>query len=280
MEFVGIVVGVRSERRGNYARRLNAAQQVVIDERAMRDLGARIGPRKQLLCALDGGQHHIDGDIAIGVAVDLDAGAMHALDPGVELLLRFGDVALVRRVDARIGRAERHGAFRERPVDSVLGSRAQADPLVAEAAHDAARDHRFQHPSTGLVANAVQQVSARAYLLKRRQIAAFVVDAGDAVTHELLGNVGQPSRSRWAICCSVKTGRLPTRLRAPVARSVTRPLSSPLESRSKVPPERIGRVLIDASHLEGLAVVERGVAAAMVHRDRMVLPTPGRGHGH
>ena len=34
---------------------------------------------------------------------------------------------------------------------------------------------------------------------------------------------------------------------------------------------RIGRVLVDVRHLEGLAVVERRVAAAMMHRHRMIL---------
>ena len=33
---------------------------------------------------------------------------------------------------------------------------------------------------------------------------------------------------------------------------------------------RVGRVLGDARHLEGFAVVEGGVAAAMVHGDRMI----------
>ena len=38
---------------------------------------------------------HVDRDVAVGVAVHLDAGAMHPLDPGVQILLRLGDVALV-----------------------------------------------------------------------------------------------------------------------------------------------------------------------------------------
>ena len=95
-------------------------------------------------------------------------------------------------VDAGIRRAERHGALRERPVDGVLGSGAQPDPFVAETGFDAAGDHRLQHFAAGLVAHAVQQVSARAHLLQREQIAALVVYAGQAIADELLGDVGQP----------------------------------------------------------------------------------------
>ena len=158
----------------------------------MRDLGARVGAWKQPLRALDRGEHHIDGDIPIRVAVDLDARAMHPLDPGVEVVLRFRDVALVRRLDARIRRAERHGALRERAVDGVLGRGSQPDPLVAEAGRDAAGDHRLQHFAVGLVAHPVQQVSARPHLLQREQIATLMVDAGQAIADELLGNVRQP----------------------------------------------------------------------------------------
>ena len=46
--------------------------------------GPRVGAREQLLRALDRGQHHVDGDVAVRVAVHLDAGAVHALDPRVE----------------------------------------------------------------------------------------------------------------------------------------------------------------------------------------------------
>ncbi len=157
----------------------------------MSDLGARVGAREEALRAFHGRQHHIDGDVAIGVAIDLDAGAMHALDPGVEFVLRLGDVALVGRRDAGVGRAERHGAFGERSVDGVLGGGPEANPLVAETGHDAAVDHRFEHFAGGLVADAVQEFSARPHLLQGRQVAAFVVHARDAITDELLGNVGQ-----------------------------------------------------------------------------------------
>ena len=171
-----------------------------------------------LLRAFDGGQHHVDGDIAVGVAVDLDAGAMHALDPRIEVVLRLGDVALVRRRDAGIRRAERHRALGERAVDGVLGGGAEPDPLVAEAARDAAGDHRLEHVAARFVAHAMQQVAARAHLLQRRTDAALVMHAGEAVADELLRDVRQPVAVALLRCSSVNVGRLPTRLSAPRAR--------------------------------------------------------------
>ena len=50
---------------------------------------------------LVGGEHAVDGDVAIGVAVELDAGAMHALGPGVEIFLGLGDIAFVGRRNVR-----------------------------------------------------------------------------------------------------------------------------------------------------------------------------------
>jgi hypothetical protein len=79
----------------------------------MGDLGSRVGAREYPLRPLDRLEHHVDGDVAVGVAVDLDARPVHPLDPGVEILLRGGDVASVLRLDARIRHAERHGALRE-----------------------------------------------------------------------------------------------------------------------------------------------------------------------
>ena len=85
MELVGVVIGVGGERRGDRAGRLDAPQQIVVDQRAVGDLGARVGPRIEPLRPFERGQHHVDGDVAVGVAIDLDAGAVHPLDPGVEI---------------------------------------------------------------------------------------------------------------------------------------------------------------------------------------------------
>ena len=144
-ELVGVVVGVGREHRRHGADRLDAPHEVVVDERAVRDLRPRVGAGQQLLRALHGGEIHVDGHVAVGVAVHLDAGAVHALDPLVQRVLRLGDVALVGRRDAGIRRAQRHRALRERAVHGVLGRGAELDPLVAEAGLDAGGDHRLEH---------------------------------------------------------------------------------------------------------------------------------------
>ena len=97
-ELVGVVVRVRREHRRHGAERLDAAHEIVVDQRAVRDLRPRVGARKRLLRALERREIHVDRDVAVRVAVHLDAGAMHALDPGVQVVLRLGDVALVRRL--------------------------------------------------------------------------------------------------------------------------------------------------------------------------------------
>jgi hypothetical protein len=132
-----------------------------------------------------------DGDVPVRVAVDLDAGPVHPLDPGVEVLLRRGDVASVRRLDARIRLAERHGAFGERAVAGVFRGRPESDPFVAKARSDAFRDHRLQHIVLGLVAHAMQEVAAGAHLLQGEQVATLVMHARKAVADELPGNEGQ-----------------------------------------------------------------------------------------
>ena len=108
-------------------------------------LGRASGRGNESLRPLERGEDHVDGDVAVGVAVDLDAGAVHPLDPGVEVVLGRGDVAVIGRLDARIGRAHRHRALRERAVAGVLGGGAEPDPLVAEAGLDAVLDHGLQH---------------------------------------------------------------------------------------------------------------------------------------
>ena len=99
----------------------------------MGDLGPRVGARNELLRSLDRGEKHVDGDVSVGVAVHLDPGAMHPLDPRVEIVLRLGDVAAIGRLDAWVGHAEGHCSLGKRPVDRLLRGRAQLDPFVAEA---------------------------------------------------------------------------------------------------------------------------------------------------
>jgi hypothetical protein len=59
------------------------------------DLGTGVGSGEEFLSALEGGEVHVDGDVAIGVAVGLKAGAVDFFDPGVEVVLGGGDIAFV-----------------------------------------------------------------------------------------------------------------------------------------------------------------------------------------
>ena len=73
----------------------------------------RRGKPELLLRALERREIHVDRDVAVRVAVHLNAGAVHALDPVINLVLGGDDVASVKRLYAGIGRAQRHGALRE-----------------------------------------------------------------------------------------------------------------------------------------------------------------------
>jgi len=49
----------------------------------MRDLRARIGLRHEPQRSFVSREHMVDSDIAIGMAVELDSSAVHALAPGI-----------------------------------------------------------------------------------------------------------------------------------------------------------------------------------------------------
>ena len=144
-------------------------------------------------------------------------------------------------VDARIRRAQRHRALGERAVDGVLRRRAELDPLVAEAGHDAAGDHRVEHAAARLVAHAVHadrraRAPAAAPAGRRLRGARWSGRSGRTASR-----CARARRARAArVCSAVNVGRLPTLLNTSRARSVTRPFSSPFASRSKVPPGGFG----------------------------------------
>ncbi len=170
VKLIRVVVSVRSKERGHDTNCLDAAYEVVRDECAMRDLGTRIGSGFQAQRALICGKDMIDCDVAIGVAIHLNAGAVHALAPFIQVLLRFSHVAFVA-VAAGIGDADGHGAFGERAVRGVFAGRAQPDPLIAQAGRHAAAQHGLELRPFCLVAHTMQQRAPSAHLLQRLQIA-------------------------------------------------------------------------------------------------------------
>src|SRR5215469_3914411 len=107
----------------------------------MCDLRANVRSRYHLLRPLIGREHHVDGNIAIRMAVRLNPRTLHSLHPGIEIILRLNDVASVWRIRTFIGLAHGHGAFGEGPVSRVLRSGAETNPLVAEAGADSILNH-------------------------------------------------------------------------------------------------------------------------------------------
>src|SRR4030095_2313381 len=114
--------------------------------------------------------------------------AMHSLDPGVERRLRLGDIAFVAGPRRGAG-AQRHRALRKRAVYRVLLRRADAYPFIAESGANARGDHPLQVGVVELEIDPMQQLAAVSYLLDRREIASFVMDARQSIANALLGPV-------------------------------------------------------------------------------------------
>jgi hypothetical protein len=102
MKFIRVVVRVGSEHSRKNAGSLDAPQQIIVDQGAMRNLRTHVGARKQLLRPLERGKDHVDCDVSVCVAINLNSRPVHSLDPGVEISLRLSDVALIRRLDSRV----------------------------------------------------------------------------------------------------------------------------------------------------------------------------------
>src|SRR5262249_44547011 len=155
-----------------------ATQEIIVDQGAVCDLGADVRRGSDLLCSLIGCQDHIDGDVPVCVTVWLNAGPLHAFHPGIEALLSFGDVSLVRWIAPGIGLAQRHGALGKGTIDCVFCGSTETNPGVPKASANAILDHCLYEFTVGLIAHSVQQLAARPQLLQREKIASFMVDAG------------------------------------------------------------------------------------------------------
>jgi len=163
-----------------------------IDLAAMGDLGPGVGARVKLQRPFIGGEDAVDGDIAIGVAVELDMGAVHPFAPGVEIVLRFGEIAVIAGGHADIGLAHRHGAFGQRAVRHMLPGGAQPEPIR--------RRRPLSMPFLiiassktviDLIADAMLEVAAQPLFLDGLQGAVLIVmHTGQAVLGELRRNEG------------------------------------------------------------------------------------------
>ena len=117
----------------------------------------------------------------------------------------------------------------------------------------------------------MQQLATRTHLLQSGQIAAFVVDAGQTIADKLFGDVGQPVAIALQLLLFGKRFAL-----ADFVEYASRAVGDAAVQFAVFvavvgSAGRIGRVLGDTRHLQGLAVVVRGVAAAMMHQDRVIL---------
>ena len=152
----------------------------------------------------------------------------------------------------------------------MLRRGAEADPLVAEAGFDAQIDHRIQHFVLALIADAMEKIAARTHLLQRHQVAAFMVHGGKAIFDELLGDEGKTFPVALQLLRGA-VGRAGADLGEDAAGAVgNAPVQLALGILVIGAAEGIGRVLGDPRHLQGLAVVIGGVAAAMMHGHGMV----------
>ena len=77
----------------------------------------------QFLRSLVGCKHHINRDVAVRMTIYLNTGSVHALDPRIKVLLRFGHVAFVRWSDVEI-----------RPADCIVRSENDPSAVCSEVA--------------------------------------------------------------------------------------------------------------------------------------------------
>ena len=152
----------------------------------------------------------------------------------------------------------------------MLGGCAHADPLIPKTGADTAVDHGLQHLVRGLIAHAMQQVTLSAQLLQSKQIAAFMVDAGQARVDELPGDVSQPVAV--ALRSLLWGEGLPL---AYLVEHASRPVGDPTVQFTagvviEGSPWPVGRAPGDLRQRERFAVVIRRVAAAMVDHHRVI----------
>src|SRR5258708_19945246 len=205
------------------------------------------------------------------MAIQPDAGTMHPLRPGVEVVLRLRQIALVVWRDADIGLADRHGALGERSIYRVLRGGAQPDPLVAETAFDAVLNHRFQQVSGRLVAYPVQQSSTHSLLLHSNQNARLIMmHSRQAILDKLLRH----KRHTVGYALLLLRGGEAFQLSG-LGECGHSPIGHPAVELALLifvigATIRIGGVVRDSSPLEGLPVVTPAGAAAMRHADRVL----------
>ncbi len=224
------------------------------------------------------GQDGRDRHVPVGVTVDLNTGLDHAQDPVIERVLGFGDVAAVSGIHAGIRDAQGHRALGKRAIDQMLNRAADAQPLIAEACLNTRFDELVQHSSCHREVDAMLEVSCCAYRLDGAQ---FLGAAEVLVVHARKPTAGKLLRD---VCHRRTLSLSPLFVRVsgtkPHALKHCRRLvgDSPGEIAVNVALERAARgircVTGDSCQLQGLAVVEAGVATPVVDDNGQIARDP------
>ena len=275
LPFLAVVVGVRPERRRDGAGRLDAADEVGIDQRAVLDAVPTVGMWPFLEHALVGVQHHVDRDIAVGVNADLPIVAVRILDRLVQLLLVHRRNAVVIWL-ADVRRAHAHRPLGSRAVGHELHG-SDTHEVIAETGMDT-RVAQVLECSPAAVADgedigAMQELAFRIRVLVRTDL----IGIGRGVMHRGQPRLGQPLRhERGRLAATFLQLRAGKRLvSADVVEHLARQFRDlPLQLAAVVlevaPVGGIGRAAGDTGELERLAVEPARVAAAVIDADRSI----------
>ena len=162
-------------------RRAHLAEDAGVDQRAVLDAMAGVGARVGSLGLVVGVQHHVDGEVAVGVDADLEPGPVHLHHVFFDFPGAHGQYAVVA-VAADVRFRQVGGAGGDGPVGNHLDA-AQAQHIVAESGLEA----RFlERAEVGMIHKGVhphgQVAGVPAFLVGDELVAddPGVVDAGEA----------------------------------------------------------------------------------------------------
>ena len=264
---VPVVVDIGPERGGNRTGVVDPLEQFGVHQRAVLDAVPGV-PRRFGEDFLVGVEHVADGQVAVGVNPDMEVVRVGVLDGLHDLLGSHGEDPVV--VGALVGSAHVHRAARGGAVGAVL-DRPDPEPLVAEATVDlgglqsavevGVRGSEVVHP--------VAEIAGGIGVLEGEEavgVAAGLMHAGDAGGGHQLRHVGDALPELGAAVDPA----LSDAVEDLVGLLLDEPGQLPVRVLLEPAARRIGHVLRDAGHLEGLRVVPVDVAAPVRDADRNV----------
>ena len=274
---LAVVVDVGPERCRNRAGRPDAPEQIRIHQRAVLDAMPAVRMRPEFQYALVGIEHLIDRDVTVRMNADLPAVTMRILDDLMSLLLVHDLDAVVVRL-ARIRLAHAHRAFGRRTVRDELGA-ADTHELVAEPGADAAVAQLLVCIEAVAVETDCHDVSTMQQLASCEQrligrdlvrLRAGIVNRRQPARDELLRLIHHRGLTALALLLRRERLDLADALELRQCEIADLPLQLALLVVPEAAAGRIRRVLGDPRELEGFAVQEAGVAAAVHDDHRMI----------